>query len=374
MALTTFDEEAIEAAARRCADELGGPADVVFAFATPDFQPRLGELGEMLQVYVRSPRVVGCSANGFIGRGEENEGVAGVSLLALRLPGADCEVTAITDGAVMRGSEDEFEAPPGIVLMNPLRANVQAWIDAWDTLFPSVPLIGGLASGDFQGGNVFLFTEKGEADADALLVRWHGGVRIEPLLSQGCRPIGRAEMITEGDANIISKLGAEPAYEVLREAVQGLLDEGTEIVPGSIHAGFAVSEFIDEYRRGDFLIRNLFAADEKTGRVQIGAAAEVGRTLQFQLRDRDAADEDLRAQCAALKATAGDKPLAALLFSCAGRGQGFFGVPNHDAGLIEESFGPLPLAGFFCAGEIGPVGVTNHVHGYTASAAMIYPA
>ncbi|MGI8603530.1 MAG: FIST signal transduction protein [Verrucomicrobiales bacterium] len=373
--LSTFDEAAISRAAKGCHESLGAKADLVVAFVTPDFQPRLEEFVELVQVFAQAPRVVGCSASGVIGTAEENEGVSGFSLLALSLPRTGIEVTLVREAAsspVPPSLDDED--PAAIALFHPWRFDPQNWLRRWNATFPAVPVIGGLASGGSSEQEIFLFTEAGATDAAGLMVRFRGGVRIEALVSQGCRPIGRAEPITEARDNYVSRLGGDPAYSVLKEAVEGLMNEGAEIVPGSIHAGLAVSEYIEELRRGDFLVRNLLGADAESGRVHIGASVEIGRTLQFQFRDRDTADEDLRSQCGALRDAGGSGPFAALLFSCGGRGQHFFGVPNHDAGILAEAFGRHPMAGFFCNGEIGPVGVANYLHGYTASAALFYAA
>jgi small ligand-binding sensory domain FIST len=372
MVLTTFDEAAVRAAAEQCQQRLGAAADIVFAFVTPDFRRSLEEFLELLQVYGHARRIVGCSGSGMIGTAEENEGVCGFSVIAMSLPNTQIEVRKVNDG--MRGDDSaaDDDATAAIALFDPLRGDPQEWLRQWNTLRPMTPVIGGLASGGRTRESMFLFDEGGVVDADGLVIRFRGGVAIEPLVSQGCLPIGSAALITEGSETSVARLGGRPAYKVLREAVEGLMNEGAEIAPGSIHAGLAVSEYIDEFRRGDFLVRNLLGADAASGRVDIGAAVEVGRTLQFQFRDRDAADQELRAQCQALQELNSRRPVAVLLFSCAGRGQQFFGVPNHDAGVIAEILGPQPLAGFFCNGEIGPVGVASYLHGYTASAAVFY--
>jgi small ligand-binding sensory domain FIST len=395
--LSTFDEAAVQNASRACRDELGAPADIVFAFVTPDFAGHLGEFIELVQVYAHTPRVVGCSASGVIGTGQEDEEVCGFSLLALSLPrtsvnvsevsGQTNEVGAIPPGTHANGadrSDDEdpdsvsaaadgpSEDAPALTLFHPARLDIEAWLQAWNASFPEAAVIGGVASGTANPDEIFLFTEAGPSEAAGLLVRLNGGVRIEAVVSQGCRPIGRAEPITEGTHNVVARLGGEAAYAVLHEAVEGLMREGTDVAPGSIHAGLAVSEYIEDYRRGDFLVRNVLGADAGSGRVQIGAPVDIGRTLQFQFRDRDAADDDLRSQSAALRDRHPGEPFAGLLFSCAGRGRNFFGVANHDAGLLAEVFGAHALAGFFCNGEIGPLGIANYLHGYTASAALFY--
>jgi small ligand-binding sensory domain FIST len=55
-----------------------------------------------------------------------------------------------------------------------------------------------------------------------------------------------------------------------------------------------------------------------------------------------------------------------MMFSCVGRGQELYGVPNHDADLVCRHLGPIPLAGFLADGEIASVGGRTFMHGYTS--------
>jgi small ligand-binding sensory domain FIST len=103
----------------------------------------------------------------------------------------------------------------------------------------------------------------------------------------------------------------------------------------------------------------------------VGEAVEVGQTVQFHVRDADSADEDLRRTLEREStALAGRRAAGALLFTCNGRGSRLFTEPDHDAGLVAEMLGEIPVAGFFCAGEIGPVGGQNYLHAFTASIAL----
>ena len=155
---------------------------------------------------------------------------------------------------------------------------------------------------------------------------------------------------------------------MLTEIVEAMLQPLRDRAAGNLFAGLAMSEYIDEFKTGDFLVRNLIGADPEHGVVAIGAFPRVGQTLQFQLRDRASADEELRQLTA--QAAARVRPFASLVFACNGRGRHLFGEPSHDARLLAERFGAQPSAGFFCNGEIGPVGGKNFVHGYTASIAL----
>jgi small ligand-binding sensory domain FIST len=62
-----------------------------------------------------------------------------------------------------------------------------------------------------------------------------------------------------------------------------------------------------------------------------------------------------------------DEVSGALLFSCLGRGEYLYGKPNFDTGIFRQHLGNVPVGGFFCNGEIGPVGGTTFLHGYTSS-------
>ncbi|MBH0207216.1 MAG: hypothetical protein HP495_01535, partial [Nitrospira sp.] len=138
----------------------------------------------------------------------------------------------------------------------------------------------------------------------------------------------------------------------------------------AVHLGIVIDEHRNRFERGDFLIRNLLGADQTTGAVAVGEVVQEGQTVQFHLRDAASSSEEFNALLAADHARHRHPPLGALMFSCCGRGQGLFGIPNHDAGAAAAQLGAIPLAGFFAQGEIGPVGGRNFLHGYTASLAL----
>jgi small ligand-binding sensory domain FIST len=194
-------------------------------------------------------------------------------------------------------------------------------------------------------------------------------VKIRTLVSQGCRPIGEALPVTGVEENVIQSLGSRPAWRILDDAFQSLSNAEKAGAKGNLFAGLAMTEYRDEFHRGDFLIRSILGADEQSGSVSVAAFPRVGQTVQYQLRDAVAADEDLTRLAGAIRSR-GVNPFASLVFSCGGRGRGLFGAPSHDAGALAATFGKHPSAGFFCNGEIGPVGGKNFVHGYTVSAAL----
>ncbi len=367
-----FDEPAIRRAVEECRRELGGPADLAVVFASPDFRPHLKEFAELVQVYGHAARVVGCSTSGQISPGREDEDVSGFTLLLLNLgEQGRVVVSRVTDG--FPGFTPEVEdLVCAVGLFHPFRFNAQSWLLEWNTFHPTTPCYGGLASGGSDERSIFIFDETGEVADCGLVVEFQGPLHIEGLVSQGCRPIGRPVRVDEVRENLVLQLDDREPYQVLNEAVAGLLKEGIVVTPGSIHAGLAVKAADGLPGAGDYVVRNILAGDPATGVLQIGAHPQPGQTLQFQFRDADAADEDLREGCRQLRENRPGRVAGALLFSCSLRGQAFFEVPNHDAGLVEDSFGTIPLAGAFCHGELGPVGVSSYLHGYTAVGLFFY--
>lgn len=366
--LTQWDEAVVTETARQLRAETGG-ASLALVFLSPDFRPHLKEFVEILQVDGHARQVIGCSADGFIGTGQEDEDVSGFSILFLNLPEDDIGSWVI---------DEHFQIPRDrpatggwLVLGNPLRLNAQALLEDMNRIYPGVPVYGGLATGGWDTETLFTFHhEAGVIDSAGVAVHLPSIV-LQGIVSQGCQPIGEPYTITQVDKDVVLGVGGRRAYDVLVETFENLPEDDQKTARGNIMAGLAASEYREDFQRGDFLVRNIIGGDPKTGALKIGAIPRVGQTIQFQLREKDAADEDLRVRSEALRVREG-VPLAMLCFSCGGRGQGLFGVPNHDAGILSDTFGEVPVAGFFCNGEFGPVAGVNFLHGYTAAVGVIY--
>jgi small ligand-binding sensory domain FIST len=202
-------------------------------------------------------------------------------------------------------------------------------------------------------------------------VSFEGDVALHGVISQGCTPIGETWTITRVEENLIRQIGNRPAYEVVVETFNNLSAEEQKKTRGNLFIGLVINEYLEEFHRGDFLIRNLIGADAKSGAIAVGAYPRAGQTIQFQRRDASAATEDMIVLLHQAKQQLTKSQIyGGCLCSCNGRGRRLFGRPNHDARQVQEQFGPLGVTGFFCNGEIGPVGERNFLHGYTASLAL----
>jgi small ligand-binding sensory domain FIST len=379
LVLAPFSEERVISAARETLQEAGGKVTCAFVFASADYQPHLADFLELIQLHGHVPTLIGSSGSGLVNAGLEAEQASGFSLLFLHLPESTIHVLELPAGEAALPPDAETwrrEAGPAaakmeawILLANPFELPAEPWLALWNGAFPGVPVLGGLGSGGARGDDVFLFHDRTRISGGVAL-GISGGVQLHTLVSQGCRPIGEPLPITGAQQNLITSLGSRPAYQVLTETIENMSSAERARAAGNLFVGLAMSEYLEEFKTGDFLVRNLLGADPNHGVVAIGANPRIGQTLQFQLRDKQSADEELH-HLAAARATAGVRPFASLAFVCTGRGRGLFRKPHHDAAALAQHFGSHASAGFFCNGEIGPVGGRNFVHGYTASVALI---
>jgi small ligand-binding sensory domain FIST len=363
------------------ATDLGpSPTDLALLFASAHYARHYEELVPRARAASGARWLAGCSGQGVIGPEREIEDEPALSLLRLALPGAHVRVAHVTQSILESGSLARLggvsleEVNAWLVFADPFRLDVERLLQALEAAYPGVTLAGGLASGRLDEQQTYVFAGDEVYAEGAAVVALGGNVTVHTVVSQGATPIGQPWTITGARGNLLETIGGRPAYQVLVETVQSLPPALQPRAARNLLVGLAIDEYKAEFRRGDYLIRNLLGIDRASGALAIGAFPRVGQTLQFQIRDAAAADEDLRELLASARQALGDtRPVAALLCSCNGRGVGMFGVPDHDARGVAAVFGALPLAGFFCNGEIGPVGGKTFLHGFTASLALIVP-
>ena len=342
--------------------------DLVVAFASPHHIGAFEDVASSIRGLLDPTVLLGGTAGAVIGGGREIEDSPAISLFAARLPATlltpvRLEVVPTPDGPSLVGWPDH---PDGTMLLfaDPFSFPADAFLDRVNEDLPKLQVIGGLASAATQPGGNRLMLDDQVTSSGAVGAVLSGGVEIRTVVSQGCRPVGKPYVVTKSDRNFILELGGKPALERLQETATGASDEERELMRQGLQIGCVVDETRLEFGRGDFLVRGVVGADQRSGAIAVGDNVPVGRTVQFQVRDAGSADEDLRDLLTAAEAD------AALLFTCNGRGQRLFGEADHDAGVIDQLLGPLPLAGCFCAGELGPVGARNFLHGFTASLAL----
>jgi small ligand-binding sensory domain FIST len=380
-ALDAALDEAVAAAAAALGP--GERADLAVAFVSGAYGAAVRPVLEGLADIVPARVVLGTTAEGVLAGGSEHESGPAVAIWLARLPGAMVTPLAIEyaqtpDGGMFVGWPPELEdAWPDnaalVLLADPFSFPVDALLQRLAEDRPGVPIVGGMASGGISPGSNTLVCNGGTYDSGAVGVVVGGAVRVRPVVSQGCRPIGKPLVITRADANVIHDLGGRPALERLREIYGSLDATDRELVRTSLHVGRVASEYQDAFHAGDFLVRNVVGADPESGVIAIGDLVRTGQTVQFHVRDAASAHDDLARLLAAARAADG-LPAGALVFTCNGRGTRLFSAPHHDARCVQEVLGPLPAAGFFAQGEIGPIGRLNCLHGFTASIALFEPA
>ena len=364
-----------EAAARAALGLGGAPADVAVVFAGA---PNLAHAEEGMAAVaerLRPGAAIGCGAQGVVGEAREVE-VGGVAVWAASLGEGSAEAFALEASQAEAGSlaitgvPDLDHADALVLLVDPFSFPVEPLLATLAHGHPGLPVVGGLASARDDSGT--LLGDDGLVAAGAVGLAL-SGVRVAACVSQGARPVGPEMAITAGEGNVIHELAGKPAVARLQQAVAELSPAERELAVQGLLLGLVVDPNKPEYERGDFLVRGILSADPASGAITVGERIRIGQAVRLQVRDAGSADEDLAAALDRGLAELGGPPAGALLFTCNGRGSHMFPAPDHDARLLDDATG-APAAGFFCAGEIGPVGNRNFVHGFTATLALLAPA
>ena len=355
------------------------PIDLACLFLSSHFAEQAEALVEALHRALTLRLLIGCTCEGIIADSEEIEGAPGVVLWTARLPGVSlCPVRLAArpsgDTVVLHEwpTPDRIVAgrPSFLLFADPLTSPMDDVLGVIQSAYPGAPIIGGLAGGERESGAHRMILNQAVHDHGVVGVAMTGAVAVRTVVSQGCRPIGDRFVITRAEQNVIHELSGSSALQQLQKVFEGLSRDDRLLAQRALHVGLAMDEHRNRFERGDFLIRNLIGADETSGSLAVGDLVTEGQSVQFQVRDAQAASEELHLLLASERARVPQAPAGALLFSCCGRGRGLFGRPHHDVSVLRERVGPIPVAGFFAQGEIGPVGGTNYLHGYTASVAL----
>ncbi len=360
-----------------CATTLDGPPDLATLFFSPQHSEYAAEIVREFAAKVPAKAVIGCKGEAIVGPGVEVESAPAMSVWLAHFGGRvqvepfRLEPMETPDGLSLLGWPDAIDE------IDPANAAMMVFADPYtfpltELFFPRIleeapglPVVGGMSSGSTGPGQTLLVHQDTVVTSGAVGVLMNGPARWRTVVSQGCRPIGRPLVVTRGHENVIEEIGGQPPLAYLQDLFSTLTAADQALMQKALHIGIAISEYKEHFERGDFLIRNLAAIDRGNGAIHITDRVRVGQTIQFQVRDAATADDDLRSLLRNEKPASG-----ALLFTCNGRGSRLFGTPHHDAACLRDELGDIPTAGFFAAGELGPVGGVNHIHGFTASVVL----
>lgn len=368
---------AVEAAAKVAAELDGHSIDLAVVFACGAHLAAPEATLEGVHDALQPDVLIGCGAGGVVGDGREIEGGTAVSVWAAAFENGivstfHAEVTEVDDGVAIAGVPDLQGAGGAILLPDPYSFPTDAVLAELADRAPGVPVLGGISGVRTLRGQAALFLGERVVPGGAVGVRFDG-IELLPCVSQGATPIGPELTITSGEGRLIKELAGRPALGALRAVLDRLDDAERAMLSEGMLLGIVVEQGggDGEGRHGDFLVRSVLGGDPDTGTIAVGATIEEGQVVRVHARDAKSADRDLHDALALRRQALGsDAPAGALMFTCNGRGRGMFGVPDHDAAALVGELGNVPTAGFFAAGEIGPVGGENFLHGFTATVAV----
>jgi small ligand-binding sensory domain FIST len=342
-------------------------------------------IGECLGDAFGPEAMIGTTAGGILGDGEEREGEPGIAVLAAHLPGAvlrtftyeQLDWPAAADSpdrlrANLMGDASDAEPAALMMMADPFSVPMSKLLPAIDQATGGAPVIGGMCSGSLEAGGNRLLLNGGVQTMGGVGVAIAGPVQVDATVSQGCRPIGPPLVVTDTHKNLIRQLGGRPVMQVVRDIASELDEQNRALMQDGLLVGRVVNEYKERFGRGDFLIRNVIGVGPDESYLAVSDFFRVGQTVQFHVRDARTAEEDLHLLLDA-QAMHGE-PAGIFLCTCNGRGEGMFGQTGYESDIIRRRLGTVPIAGFFAAGEIGPIGRSNFVHGFTASMALFRSA
>jgi small ligand-binding sensory domain FIST len=357
-------------------EQVGPKPDVAVLFVTAPLVGVLDDVVRAIRAVLKPGCLVGTTGSAILSGGVGVEDEPAIVLWAGNMSGPvqgiRLTAQATPEGWTFDGlAGADLTGHSLILLADPFSFSGEEFLQHASLRHTGLGISGGFASAGRQpGGNrLILDAAMHTSGAVGLLLP----TEAHTIVSQGCRPIGQPFIVTRADRNVIYELGGRSAFDRLTEMIAALSGEDRTLAAQGLHCGIVIDEHKAEFGQGDFLVRGVMGADRQVGAVVIGDEVPVGATVQFQVRDPQTARIDLTSMLSHVRAD------AALVFTCNGRGSFMFGTPHHDAEIIDDSLssnGPRrpAVAGLFCAGEIGPVGGRNALHGFTASLALFNAA
>lgn len=374
--------EAVDIATAKLKGEL---VDLGIVFISSAFASEFSRLLPLLQQRLNIPTILGCSGGGVIGSNELNqteewEASPALSLTLARLPGVEItpfhlnveelpDLDASPDAWIDLIGVSPQSKPLFLLFSGAFVAGINNLLQGLDFAYPDSPILGGQAAGGGFGSQLGLFLNN-RFHRDGLVgVALSGNIVMDTIVAQGCRPIGKPLQVTKSDRNIIIELDEQPPLTLLRDLISHLNEEDRRLAQNWLFVGIAMDEFKSELEPGDFLIRNILGVDPQAGAIAIGDRIRPGQRLQFHIRDAQSSAEDLELLLQRYKLEHSGQSYdqaAAFMFACMGRGESLYNQPNFDSQLFHRYFPTIPLVGFFCGGEIGPVGDRTHIHAFTS--------
>ena len=356
--------------------------DLLIAFVSSEHSPRFDALPELLRQEFDGAFLFGCCAIGVIGGGREVEDRPALSLTGALLPGVRIKGTHLDAAQVPPAFAESRvweellrmtanQQPSFLMLADPYSFETEAYLRGLDRVYPLAPKIGGLASGARQVGGTALYLGNQVHHSGCVTLALTGNVDVDTVVAQGCRPIGDPMFVTVAHENLIRELDGNSPRDVLADLFERLPTGDRELFSQSLFLGLAMRTDSTRYLPGDFLIRNIMGMDPQSGALWVNANVPVNSVVQFHLRDAATSAHDLERTLSSYRASRTIAPDAgALLFSCNGRGVGLYGQPDHDSNAFRRLVADMPLGGFFCSGEIGPIHNATYLHGYTSAFAV----
>jgi hypothetical protein len=381
-----------EAARAALAGLDGAKPDILLVFANPGYD-QTSLLAAIREIAGHDTPLCGCSSEGIIFRDGCSEQACAVNVLAIgstqiefhafNVPGFSKDPSACgAEIARQIGELGPERAKAAFLFPDGYTGNATEMLRSLDAGLPfQLPIAGGAAgavlrSAANQGNQTHQYLN-GTVINDSISVLVVGGaISVDVAVSHGCMPLGLQRHVTAADGGWIREIDGLPAWDVLREYVDG---DPTDLLGVDI-IHLCVGEPLDPALRdeygSDYLIRTPLMLGEDKKSLFFPGGLQLGDKIQFTRRDPERVAANAEQSALALaRRRPGQSPVAVFQFDCAGRGYMLFGENTAAVAVspLQKAFaGNPPWIGFHTFGEIAQIGRRAFYHNYSVVLCALY--
>ena len=377
-------KEAVDDLVPRLKEELGGAPDLIIAFVSQRYSFEISDFPKLVLEHFPDCLIAGSNAEAIMFNDQEYGAEHCVSVLAATGLADNCAEIVHVDTGSCPGEDDSPAAwrdyigldkkinQNFLVFADPFSSGVDELLKGLDYAY-NCSITGGFASGAQFSSETVLFADDEVKRKGAVILDLGANLEIIPIVAQGCRPVGENLEVTQCDNVILEGVDGQNPLDYIRALAPQLSEKDRNLLQQSLFIGVEMDLIKADLNHGDYLIRNIRGINPESGSLVVGEHLQLGQSVRFHIRDPESSKSELEeiTEKLAIK-LASRKCHGMLVFSCLGRVKGFYNEESVDVKLIHRINKKASLAGFFCSGEIGQVSGSTYIHGYTATAVLIY--
>ena len=348
--------DAIEEVLAQCSEQLGEHqphAGILFVAIDHEHDLILKKINEKFP----GIELVGCTTDGEL---SSVEGFADDSISLILLSSDDLDFKA---GVADNVSKDPFNnikeavnktrallsSDPKLCIVTPTGLTVSGSVileGLKQVLGDKFPIFGGIAGDQWKFKKTYQFCKNNVYSDSVPFIFISGPLLYSFGVESGWKPIGENAKVTKSENNVVFEIDNKPAIEFYRS----YLGEGDLNLLGE----YPLAVYIEN--ENGFYLRACITCDPQKGIMTFVGDVPEGATIQFTSATRDnIINAAKKSVDKAVEDFPGNKPDAAVCFSCAGRKNVLGTRTKEEYEILKNHFPDLTFAGFYGYGEISPI-------------------